>query len=77
MPKFTIGTGIFPVQNPLYLKGKTKEWWETDACYINVDERSCVTPAYMNELETTALAEKQQDKVKVCAIQSGKNTRVS
>ena len=38
---------------------------------------SCVTPAYMNELETTALAEKQQDTVKVCETQSGKNTRVN
>ena len=38
---------------------------------------SCVTPAYMNELETTALTEKQHDKVQVCGIQSGKNTRVS
>ena len=27
---------------------------------------SCVTPAYMNILETMALTEKQQDKVQVC-----------
>ena len=27
---------------------------------------SCVTPAYMNALETMALTEKQQEKVQVC-----------
>ena len=27
---------------------------------------SCVTPAYMNALETMALTEKQQDNVQVC-----------
>ena len=34
---------------------------------------SCVTPAYMNGLETMAQTEKQQDKVQVCEKQPGKN----
>ena len=37
---------------------------------------SCVTPKYMNALETMALTEKQQ-KVKVCEKQPGKNNRGS
>ena len=38
---------------------------------------SCVTPAYMNVLETMALTEKQQEKVPVCEKQPGKNSRGS
>ena len=37
---------------------------------------SCVTPAYMNALETMALTEKQQEKVQVCEEQPGKITVV-
>ena len=37
----------------------------------------CVTPAYMNGLETMALTEKQQEKVQVCKKQPGKNNRGS
>ena len=38
---------------------------------------SCVTPAYMNALETMTLTEKQHEKVQVCKKQSGKNNRES
>ena len=38
---------------------------------------SCVTPAYMNVLETMALTEKQQEMAQVCETQSGKNNRRS
>ena len=37
----------------------------------------CVIPAYMNELETMALTEKQHEKVQVCEKQPGKNNHGS
>ena len=30
---------------------------------------SCVTPAYMNALQTTALTEKQQEEIQICEKQ--------
>ena len=44
-----------------------------NAFQVNVKE--CVTSAYMNALEKTALTEKQQEKVQVC--EKIKNNRVS
>ena len=38
---------------------------------------SCVTSAYMNALETTAVTENKQEKVQVCDKQPGKNNRGS
>ena len=37
----------------------------------------CVTPAYVNAVETMALTEKQQEKVQICEKQPGKNNRGS
>ena len=38
---------------------------------------SCVTPAYINALETMALTEKQQEKVQVCEKHPGEKNRRS
>ena len=37
----------------------------------------CVTPAYMNALDTRAVTEKQQEEVQVCEKQPGKKKRGS
>ena len=38
---------------------------------------SCVTPAYMNALDTMTLTEKQLDKIQICERQPGKNNHGS
>ena len=57
------------------------EWVMGDRCISCKRERnvlsSCVTPAYMNALETMALTEKQQETVQDCEKQLDKNNRGS